>query len=269
MIVGNYGKWAFLCRLPGDAVAGHNKWSKIKRKKGVADAKRGKLFTRLGREIQIAAREGGDDPNYNAALRQAVNRAMAENMPNDNIDRAIKRGAGLLPGQEIVESTYEGYGPAGVAVIVSCLTDNRNRTVSEVRHAFSKAGSALGENGAVAWNFDRVGLVTVNAELDEESAMELAIEAGAADVREGDDCWEFICDADAVGAVRDGLQDQEVNVQDATLIYEPKNTVPVTGTDAEQILRFISALEDLDDVQDVFANFEIPDEEFERLAQAV
>ncbi|RMF12915.1 MAG: YebC/PmpR family DNA-binding transcriptional regulator [Candidatus Dadabacteria bacterium] len=252
-------------------MAGHNKWSKIKHKKAKEDKKKGKVFTRLGREIQVAAREGGPDPQYNAALRQAVDRAMAENMPNENIQRAIKRGAGLLDGQEIEEIWYEGYGPAGVAVMVYCLTDNRNRTVSELRHAFSKAGGSLGESGSVAWNFNRVGVITVRDDRDEDAMTELAIEAGAEDVRPGeeDGTWELVTADSDLGAVRQKVIDAGAEVVDAGLRYEASNEIEVSGKEAQQVIRFLDAVENLDDVQEVYDNCAIDDEELERIAEAM
>ncbi|XP_060085531.1 probable transcriptional regulatory protein NIS_0560 [Ylistrum balloti] len=253
-------------------MAGHNKWSKIKHKKAKEDVKRGKIFTRFGREIQVAARAGGPDPNYNAALRTAVERAMAENMPNENIQRAIKRGAGLLPGQEIEEISYEGYGPSGVAVIVSCLTDNKNRTVSEVRHAFTKASGSLGENGSVAWMFKRIGLIRIrHTATDEETMMDAAIESGAGDVRSSgeDDIWEFICGDTEINTVRETLLANGFDIVDSLLAFEPENTIELQGSEAQKVLTFIDTLDQLDDVQDVYANISISDEEFERLAAAM
>jgi YebC/PmpR family DNA-binding regulatory protein len=229
------------------------------------------VFTRLGRELQVAAREGGADPAYNAALRTAIDRAQAENMPWENIDRAIKRGAGLISGQDIEEAIYEGYAPHGVAVMVSCLTDNRNRTVSELRNAFAKHGGSLGESGSVAWAFARRGLVRVAAGMSEEAATEAAIAAGATDVRPGGepDTWEFVCDDTQTGQVREALAARGLAVTDAARVYEARSTVPLTGAAAEAVLNFVRRIEDLDDVQEVFANFDIADAELERLAQVI
>jgi YebC/PmpR family DNA-binding regulatory protein len=239
-------------------VAGHNKWSKIKRKKGVNDAKRGALFTKLIREITVAAREGGGDPDYNARLRLAVDTAKAESMPSDNIERAIKRGTGELEGVNYEETTYEGYGPGGVALFIECLTDNTNRTVADIRHALGKFGGSLGTDGSVAWQFDRKGEIVVDASRhSEESVFEAAIEGGAEDV-EGDG-EEFVITT-ALGdfaAVRDRLQKEGIEPSSAELTRIPTSEVGVAGREAEQLLKLIDALEDLDDVQKVHSNADI------------
>ncbi len=253
-------------------MAGHNKWSKVKHKKAKTDARKGKVFTRIAREIQVAVRAGGDDPQYNAALRACILAGKAVNMPAENIDRAVKRGLGLLPGQTIDEVIYEGYGPEGIAMMVACLTDNRNRTAGEVRHAFSRMGGSLGESNSVAWMFDRRGLVQIQAAaLDEDAATELAIDAGADDVRAGDDegVWDFVCAPDALGSVRQAVEASGHKVQDARLIYEPRTSTMLNGEAAEQVLRLHEALEDLDDVQEIFANFELSEAELERLADVI
>lgn len=253
-------------------MAGHNKWSKVKHKKAKTDARKGKVFTRIAREIQVAVRSGGDDPQYNAALRACILAAKAVNMPADNIDRAVKRGLGLLPGQTIDEVVYEGYGPEGVAMMVACLTDNRNRTAGEVRHAFSRAGGSLGETNSVAWMFDRRGLVQIeDARLDEDAATELAIEVGADDVRAGgeDGVWEIICAPDALGAVRQAVEAAGRKVDEAKMIFEPRTLTTLGGEAAEKVLRFHETLEELDDVQEIFANFELSDAELERLADVI
>jgi len=252
-------------------MAGHNKWSKIRHKKAGEDKKKGKIFTRMGREIQVAAREGGSDPSYNATLRTAIERARAENMPADNIDRAIKRGAGLLPGQHYEEVFYEGYAPGGVAVLVRCLTDNRNRTAGDVRHAFSKAGGSLGESGCVAYLFEPRGVIVLAAnETTEETLLEAAIEAGGQDLRRNDDdAWEVVTDRGDLAAVRDALEAQDYQVRESGILYEPSTLVPVSGETAVSVLRFYHQIDQLDDVQAVYANFEIDDEEFDALAKAV
>lgn len=252
-------------------MAGHNKWSKVKHKKAKTDARKGKVFTRIARDIQVAVRAGGDDPQYNAALRACILAAKQVNMPADNIDRAIKRGMGQLPGQMIEEVVYEGYGPEGVAMMISCLTDNRNRTAGEVRHAFSRAGGSLGETNSVAWMFDRRGVVVVEGEFDEDSATEQAIEAGAADVRTGseDGTWDFVCAVEDLGAVRQALESAGWKIAETKIIYEPKSTTVLSGEAAEKVLRFYGVLEDLEDVQDVFANFEVSEAELERLADVI
>lgn len=267
------GFGAALTSHGGRRLAGHNKWSKVKHKKARTDARKGKIFTRIAREIQVAVRAGGDDPQYNAALRAAVAAGKAENMPGENIDRAIKRGLGLLPGQIIDEVIYEGYGPDGIAFMVACLTDNRNRTVGEVRHAFSKAGGSLGETNSVSWMFTRRARLVVETAADEDTATELALEVGADDVRPGEENgrWELLAADVDLGSIRAALLEQGGGVQlvSADLIYEPNATVPVEGDAAERVLRFQEALDGLEDVQEVFANFEISDAEFDRLAELI
>jgi YebC/PmpR family DNA-binding regulatory protein len=252
-------------------LAGHNKWSKIKHKKAKEDVKRGKIFTRLIREIEVAARSGGPDPQYNATLRAAMDVAKAENMPADTMERAARRGAGELPGQVIEEVFYEGYAPGGVAVLVRCLTDNRNRTAGAVRHAFSKGGGSLGENGSVQWMFERFGLVEIEAEADEETMMELAIEVGAGDLEATDrpGRWRLTCVDTDLGAVRARLETLGHTVTVAELSFAAKSDVAVSGKDAEAVIRLLHMLDELDDVQEVYANEEIPEDELERLAEAV
>lgn len=239
-------------------MAGHNKWSKIKRKKGVNDQKRGALFTKLIREITVAAREGGGSVDFNARLRLAVDTAKAASMPADNIDRAIKKGTGELAGVRYEEVTYEGYGPGGVALFIECLTDNTNRTVADVRHALTKADGSLGTDGSVAWQFERKGQVVVDASrYSEEAVFEAAIDAGAEDVT--GDGEEFVVTADPTGfaAVQDGLRAAGVEVSSAELTRLPKNEVAVSGRDAEKLLKLLDMLDDLDDVQKVHTNADI------------
>lgn len=239
-------------------MAGHNKWSKIKRKKGVNDQKRGALFTKLIREITVAAREGGGSVDFNARLRLAVDTAKAASMPADNIDRAIKKGTGELAGVSYEEVTYEGYGPGGVALFIECLTDNTNRTVADVRHALTKADGSLGTDGSVAWQFERKGQVVVDASrYSEEAVFEAAIDAGAEDVT--GDGEEFVVTADPTGfaAVQDGLRAAGVEVSSAELTRLPKNEVTVAGRDAEKLLKLLDMLDDLDDVQKVHTNADI------------
>jgi YebC/PmpR family DNA-binding regulatory protein len=239
-------------------VAGHNKWSKIKRKKGVNDQKRGALFTKLIREITVAAREGGGSVDFNARLRLAVDTAKAASMPADNIDRAIKKGTGELAGVSYEEVTYEGYGPGGVALFIECLTDNTNRTVADVRHALTKVDGSLGTDGSVAWQFERKGQVVVDASrYSEEAVFEAAIDAGAEDVT--GDGEEFVVTADPAGfaAVQDGLRAAGVEVSSAELTRIPKNEVTVAGRDAEKLLKLLDMLDDLDDVQKVHTNADI------------
>ncbi|MCB0324994.1 MAG: YebC/PmpR family DNA-binding transcriptional regulator [Bdellovibrionales bacterium] len=242
-------------------MAGHSKWSKIKRKKGVADQKRGKIFTRCIHEIAVAAREGGGDPDGNPRLRLAIDQAKAVNMPNDNIDRAIKRATGELKGDEAQELTYEGYGPGGTAVLVEVLTDNKNRTVGEIRHAFTKAGGTLGENGCVAWMFDKKGLFAVKKEaIAEEALMEAALEAGAEDIVDEGDVWELTCPTKEFHTLKVALQGL-VSLEMAEIQYLPKTRNPVHGETAEKIIRLLEALEDLDDVLSVSANCEFEESE--------
>lgn len=241
-------------------MAGHNKWSKIKRKKGVNDAKRGALFTKLIREITVAAREGGGDPDYNARLRLAVDTAKAEDMPNENIERAIKRGTGELEGVNYEEATYEGYGPGGVALFIECLTDNTNRTVADIRHVLGKYEGSLGTDGSVAWQFNRKGQFVVDASrYSEEAVFEAALEGGAEDVQ--GDGEEFVITtelADFAG-VRDSLDGAEIETTSKEVTRIPTNEVKVAGKEAEQLVKLLDALEDLDDVQKVHSNADIDD----------
>ncbi|MCB9557713.1 MAG: YebC/PmpR family DNA-binding transcriptional regulator [Deltaproteobacteria bacterium] len=249
-------------------MSGHNKWSTIKHKKGAADAKRGKLFTKLIREITVAARMGGGDGNSNPRLRSAMMAARGANMPNDTIERAIKRGTGELEGVEYEEISYEGYGPAGVAIFVEAMTDNRNRTVAEVRHVFSKHNGNMGESGCVAWMFDKAGVIVVPREgTDEEALMDKALEAGAEDVREDGELFELRCAPSDVDEVAEKLRVAGVTVESAQAAMVPQNTVKVEGRDAEVLFKLINALEDLDDIQNVWANFDIDDELLEQLSQ--
>ena len=247
-------------QCPEDPVAGHNKWSKIKRKKGVNDAKRGALFTKLIREITVAAREGGGSPEFNARLRLAVDTAKAASMPADNIERAIKKGTGELEGVDYQECTYEGYGPGGVALFIECLTDNTNRTVADVRHALGKHDGSLGTDGSVAWQFDRKGVVTVDAaKHSEEEVFEAAIEAGAEDVTNDGDEYVVTAEVSDFMAVQDGLKEAGIEASSSELTRIAKNEVAVTGKDAEKLLKLLDRLDDLDDVQKVHSNADIDD----------
>jgi len=249
-------------------MSGHSKWSTIKRKKGAADAKRGKIFTKLIKEITIAARMGGGDPEGNPRLRSAIATAKAANMPSTNVDRAIKKGTGELEGVTYEEAQFEGYGPGGVAVLVECLTDNRNRTVSEVRHLFSKYNGNLGENGCVSWMFAKLGVITVPKEgIDEEQLIDHALEAGAEDVSDEEDVFEVHCPPNDLEDVAQALRDAGVNVESATASMIPDNSVKVEGRNAEVLLRLLGFMEDHEDVQNVWANFDIDDEEMERLGE--
>ena len=247
-------------------MSGHSKWSSIKHKKGAADAKRGKIFTRLIREITVAARMGGGDPSGNPRLRSAIAAGKAENMPKENIERAIKKGTGELEGVSYEESNYEEYGPGGVAVLVDCLTDNKNRTVAEVKHAFERHGGNLGEPGCVAWMFDKKGLIVIEKEqVDEEKLLDLALEAGAEDVNDEEDEFEIITDPAAFEAVKETIDTANIPYTLAEISMIPKNTVKLEGKKAQQILNLMQALEDNDDVSNVYANFDIPDEVMEAL----
>lgn len=239
-------------------MAGHNKWSKIKRKKGVNDAKRGALFTKLIREITVAAKEGGGSVEFNARLRLAVDTAKAASMPAENIERAIKKGTGELEGVSYEEVTYEGYGPGGVALYIECLTDNTNRTVADVRHSLSKCDGSLGTDGSVAWQFDRKGQIVIDAtRYTEEAVFEAAIEAGAEDVV--GDGEEFVVTAEPAdfAAVQDSLTASGIEASSAELTWIPKNEVEVAGKDAEKLLKLLDLLDELDDVQKVHSNGDI------------
>ena len=242
-------------------MSGHSKWRAIKHKKAARDAKRGKVFTKLIKEITIAARLGGGDINANPRLRTAVLTAKAQSMPNDNIDRAIKKGTGELGGGQLEQVSYEGYGPAGVALIMDVLTDNRNRTVSEIRYMLSKSGGNLGESGCVAWMFRKRGVITIEKQAaDEDRLIELALEAGADDVVSDDDSFQVLTAPDKFAAVRDALEAAKIPLAGAELTMVPENTVKVSGHQAEQVLKLMEELEDHDDVQSVSANFDIDEE---------
>ena len=249
-------------------MSGHSKWSTIKRKKGAIDSKRGKIFTKLIKEITLAARLGGGDIEGNARLRSAVLAAKEENMPKDNIDRAIKKGTGELAGGAAYEEmTYEGYGPAGVAVIVEVMTDNKNRTVAEIRHIFSKHGGNLGENGCVAWMFDKKGSIVFDKKtVDEDALMEIALEAGADDVRDQETEWEVITDPLTFEAVKKAIDQKGWKYLESRVGLIPQNTVRLEAGKAEQMMKLMEKLEDNDDVQNVYANFDISDEVMEKLS---
>jgi YebC/PmpR family DNA-binding regulatory protein len=244
-------------------MSGHNKWSTIKHKKGRADAKRGKLFTKIIREITVAAREGGGEADGNPRLRAAVSAAKAANMPADNIKRAIDRGTGDLDGVAYEEVSFEGYGPGGVAVMLELLTDNRNRTTPEIRHLFSKYGGNLGENGCVAWLFTRKGLILVprSEGVDEDEIMELALEAGAEDLDTDDtDYYRIYTAPEELNAVKDSLEAAGQVVEAAQMEMEPSSTTRLEGKEAQKMIRLMEAFDDHDDVQNVWANFDIDDE---------
>jgi YebC/PmpR family DNA-binding regulatory protein len=250
-------------------MSGHSKWSSIKHKKGAADAKRGKLFSKLARAITVAARDGGGDTDGNPALATAVQKARDASMPKDKIQKAIDTGTGAGSDSAAIEQVlYEGYGPAGVAILVEALTDNRNRAGAEIRFAFSKHGGSLGEPGSVAWIFEKKGAVVVDAGRYGEDDLIVAIDAGAEDVREEGDELRVLCDPSDLSAVREALDGAGVEVKSATIATEPKSTVVVKGHDAERLLKLLDALDEQDDVDEVFANFDIPEDVLEKLAEA-
>jgi len=245
-------------------MSGHSKWASIKHKKGAIDAKRGKVFTKLIKELTVAARIGGGDPNGNARLRSAMAAAKAENMPKDNIERAIKKGTGELEGVNYEEVSYEAYGPGGVAVLISCLTDNKNRTVADLKHIFDRHGGALGEPGSVSWIFVKKGLIVFDQDkADEEKIMEIALDAGAEDVRQSGSQFEVVMDPSDFEAVKKAFDDAKIPYSLSEITMIPQNTVRLEGKKAEQVLNLIEALEDNDDINNVYANFDIPDEVIE------
>jgi len=248
-------------------MSGHSKWSTIKHKKGKEDARRGKTFTKLIKEISVAARMGGGDPNGNPRLRSAILAAKAENMPKENIERAIKKGTGELPGVSYEEASFEGYGPGGVAVLIETLTDNRKRAVADIRHIFSRNAGNLGEAGCVSWMFEKKGLIVFEKEkADEEKLMDLALDAGAQDIRETDKEYEVITDPASFERVKKQLEEANLKPSYAEISMVPQSTVRLSGKEAQQMLRLMESLEDSDDIQHVYANFDIPDEEMEQLS---
>jgi len=247
-------------------MSGHSKWSTIKHKKGAADAKRGKVFTKLIKEITVAARMGGGDPDSNPRLRHALSAARSQNMPKDTFERAIKKGTGELEGVNYEEIVYEGYGPGGVAVLVECLTDNRNRTIAEVRNIFGKAGGNVGTDGCVAWMFDKKGLITVSKEdSDEETLMDIALDAGAEDIKEETDSFDIITEPTDLDAVKEAVDTAEIKYEIAEITMIPQNMTKIEGKEAEQMIRFMDALDDSDDVQKFYCNADIPDEVFDSM----
>ncbi|MFB3906090.1 MAG: YebC/PmpR family DNA-binding transcriptional regulator [Acidobacteriota bacterium] len=250
-------------------MSGHSKWHSIKHKKAAADSKRGKIFTKLIKEMSVAARIGGGDPDSNPRLRTAVAAAKAVNMPLDNIKRAIMKGTGELPGQSYEGVTYEGYGPGGAAVMVETLTDNKNRTVAEIRHLFSKHGGNLAETGAVQWMFERKGYIVVSKEkADEERLMEIVLEAGAEDLRSEDSTFAVYTTFESFEGVKHALQAAGIEPDSAELTMVPQNGVHLEGKKAEQMLKLMESLEDHDDVQNVYANFDIDEAEMEAIANS-
>lgn len=246
-------------------MAGHSKWANIKHRKGAQDAKRGKIFTKLIKEITVAAKIGGGDPDGNPRLRAAVDKAKDENMPKDTIERAIKKGTGDLDGVDYEEGSFEGYGPGGVAVIVEFMTDNRTRTVADVRHIFNKHNGSLGVSGSVSFLFDRKGLVSFNTDQDFDTIFEAALEAGAEDVKDEGDAYEVITEPTNFIEVRDAIATQNLQWETAEVTMIPQNMVKLEGKQAEQMLKLMDKLEDNDDVQNVYANFDISDDEIAKI----
>ncbi|HLU99863.1 MAG TPA: YebC/PmpR family DNA-binding transcriptional regulator [Acidobacteriota bacterium] len=247
-------------------MSGHSKWHSIRHKKAAVDAKRGKMFTRLIKEITVAARLGGGDPDANPRLRIAIQAAKDANMPQDNIKRAILKGTGELPGQSYEEQTYEGYGPGGVAVFIEALTDNKNRTVAEIRHIFTKHNGNLGEAGSVQWMFDKKGYIAVPRDaISEEKLLEVSLEAGAEDLRTEGDTYAIYTAYEDLESVRQALEAAGIPIESSELTMVPQNQVHIEGKTAQQMLNLIEALEEHDDVQNVYANFDIDEEEMEAL----
>ncbi len=248
-------------------MSGHSKWSSIKHKKGAADAKRGKIFSRLIKEVTVAARLGGGDPVGNPRLRSAIQAAKAENMPKDNIERAIKKGSGALEGTSYEEANYEAYGPGGVAVLIDCLTDNKNRTVADIKHIFDRHGGNIGEPGCVCWMFEKKGLIVFEKDdVDEERLLELALEAGAEDVKEQDTEFEVITEPTDFEPVKEAFNNAGLNYILSEMSMIPQNTVCLEGKKAQQMLALMEALEDHDDISHVYANFDIPDNIMEAMS---
>jgi YebC/PmpR family DNA-binding regulatory protein len=244
-------------------MAGHSKWAQTKHKKAVVDARKGKLFSKISKEISVAARIGGGNPDMNPRLRLAIEKAKDANMPSDNIKRAIMKGTGELPGTSYEEFIYEGYGPNGVAMMIEVLTDNKNRTISEIRHIMSKNGGSMGEAGCVAWMFDKKGYILVDKKkIDEETLMSIALEAGAEDMKDDqeEENYEIITAPEDLKNVREALEKQNISLNLSEITMLPKSFVKLEAKDAEKMLKLMEALEDHDDVQNVYANFDIPDE---------
>src|SRR5262244_493313 len=250
-------------------MSGHSRWSPIKRKKGKTDVQRGKLFSKILREITVAARNGGGDPKANMRLKAAIESAKEANMPQENVKRAIQKGTGELPGESYEEISYEGYAPGGVAVLIQVLTDNRNRTGPEIRHTFEKFGGNMGSSGAVAWMFERQGIIQVDSsKIDEDDLLAKALDAGATDMRRAEKVFEIITAPAEMDAVREALSRARVPVLEGQVSFVPQSTVRVEGKDATSVVRLIEALEELDDVQSVYANYDIPDEVLEAISAA-
>lgn len=249
-------------------MSGHSKWAGIKHKKAANDAKRGKIFTKLIKEITVAAREGGGNPDSNPRLRTAINNAKSQNMPMDKIETAILRGTGQLPGTNYEEFSYEGYGPNGVAIIVEVVTDNKNRSTSDMRHIFSKNGGNLGEKGCVSWMFNKCGLITVDKnKANEDDLIAIALDAGAEDVKSDDQSFEIITAPEDFETVKDAVQEAGIEISYSGISMIPQNTVRLEGKEAIQTLKLIETLEEYDDTQNVYSNFDIPDDIIEKAAE--
>jgi YebC/PmpR family DNA-binding regulatory protein len=250
-------------------MSGHSKWSSIKHKKAAADSKRGKIFTRLLREIAVAARAGGGDPDKNARLRKAMQDARSQNMPADNIKRAILKGTGQLEGAAYEELTYDGYGPGGIALYLQIVSDNKNRTISEIRHIFAKNNGRIGENGCVAWMFKQMGYLDVEKDkASEEQLMDLALSAGAEDIKDDGSIWEIVTKPEAYEKVLEAVKAAGIEIADSNVGYLPQNYVKLEGKDAQQALRLVDELEEHDDVQNVYSNFDIDEEEIAKFGTA-
>ncbi len=248
-------------------MSGHSKWATIKRKKGATDAKRGKIFSKLIKEITVAAKMGGGDANGNPRLRTAIDAAKAQNMPHDNITRAVKKGTGELEGVNYEEITYEAYGPAGVAILIEVMTDNKNRTVAEIRHLLGKGGGNMGESGSVGWVFSKKGTISIDkSAASEDTLMETALEAGAEDIQDSEESFEITTDPGDFEKVIEALKTKKIPIASSSVAMVPQNYVKLTGDSAEKMLKLMDALEDHDDVQNVYANFDIPQEELEKLS---
>lgn len=249
-------------------MAGHSKWANIKHRKGAADAKRGKIFTRVAKEITIAARDNGGDPDSNPRLRLAIQQARAANMPNDNIQRAIKRGTGELEGQKLEEITLEGYGPGGIGILIECVTDNRNRTVADVRHTLSRHNGSMADPGSVAWNFQRKSLIEVTkGEHAEDDVLMAVIDAGAEDVKENDETFDIYAPTENFDSVRSALEENGFEIKEAKLAFVPDQSVELTGSEAASALKLLDALDDVDDVQNLSSNVEIDDDELANMEE--
>lgn len=249
-------------------MSGHSKWSTIKHKKAATDAKRGKIFTRLNKELTVAAREGGGDPESNVRLRLAIDKAKAANMPKDNIERAIKRGTGELEGGELEEIVYEGYAPHGVGVLIEVVTDNRNRAIAEVRHVFNKQGGNMAEAGAVSWQFTRKGYINISEDIDQDEIFLVAADAGADDVTFEDGVAEVYTSIDDLQDVRGALEEAGFQLGEVSVIYDPNNPLELGSSEALQVMKLVEILEDLDDVQNVYTALDISDETMAALEAA-